>query len=227
MVRHGFTKEKVFALTFDDGPFPHYTRQVLQILLENHIHATFFMIGKMVREFPKIARAVKAGGHVIGNHTWAHPTAPLAPQAEVRDTDAILEKTLGIEPVLFRPPYGLMKNGLAQVAEQDRQTVVLWSASGADWSKKATSGSIASQILKMARPGGIALLHDGGGDRSPTVAALPRIIRELSAQGYRFVTVPELLAMSKLPKPRKAPQKPKIRAIEKLVSPLKTSHGAA
>ena len=223
VVRHGFTKEKVFALTFDDGPFPRYTREVLAILRENHIRATFFMIGKMVREFPKIAHAVQADGHVIGNHSWAHPAAPRAPQAEVRDTDAILEKTLGVEPVLFRPPYGILDNGLAKVAEQDKQTVVLWNSVGADWSKKATTGSIASQIIKMARPGGIALLHDGGGDRSATVAALPRIIRELSAKGYRFVTVPELLAMSKLPQPQK-PRKAKPHAAKKAGAGTKTKH---
>ncbi len=220
-MRHGYTKEKVFALTFDDGPFPKYTKEVLAILRQNHIRATFFMIGKMVHEHPKLARAVQAEGHVIGNHTWAHPAEPRAPQNEVRETDAILEKTLGIQPVLFRPPYGKLSNGLAQIAKEDKQTVVLWNSVGADWSKKATTGSIASQIIKMARPGGIALLHDGGGDRSATVAALPRIIKELTAQGYRFVTVPELLAMSELPKPKKAkPLKVKSHIAKKPASGL-------
>jgi chitin deacetylase len=199
MLRHGVTHEKVFALTFDDGPHPLYTPQVLAILNAAQVPATFFMVGKMVRAHPAQARMVLAQGYVVGNHTWSHPSKTRSPGHEVRATDAVIERVLGVTPTLFRPPYGLMNNGLAKVAEADKKIVVLWSAVGADWSHRATPGSIASRIIKEARPGGIALLHDGGGNRSATVAALPRIIGELRAHGYRFVTVPQLLAMSRPP----------------------------
>jgi len=190
------TGQKVFALTFDDGPQPRYTREVLDILKRNHIHATFFLIGKMVKEFPKVAREVADAGHVIGNHSWSHPSKPKDPVAEFRKTDTELVRVLGRRPDLFRPPYGLLHNGLAQTAEKSGDAVILWNSVGADWSKKATVGSIASQVLNLARPGGIALLHDGGGNRSNTVAALPRIISSLRGQGYRFVTIPQLLRIS-------------------------------
>jgi len=187
------TAQKVFALTFDDGPQPRYTHEVLDILRANHIRATFFQIGVKVKQFPRIARDVSDAGHVIGNHTWSHPSHPENARAEFDNTDAILTRVHGKRPNLFRPPYGLIHNGLADVAKAHGDAVILWNSVGADWSKKATSGSIVSQILRLAKPGGIALLHDGGGNRSATVAALPRIIDALRAQGYRFVTVPELL----------------------------------
>jgi len=189
------TRQKVFALTFDDGPQPRYTRQVLDILRVNHIRATFFQIGVKVKEFPRIARGVSEAGHIIGNHTWSHPSHPKNARAEFENTDAILTRVHGHRPDLFRPPYGLIHNGLADIAKARGDAVILWNAVGADWSKKATSGSIASQILRLAKPGGIALMHDGGGNRSATVAALPRIINTLRSQGYRFVTIPELLRL--------------------------------
>jgi len=189
------TKRKVFALTFDDGPQPHYTREVLDILKANHIRATFFQIGVKVKEFPKIARGVSEAGHIIGNHTWSHPSHPKNARAEFENTDAILVRVHGKRPDLFRPPYGLIHNGLADVAKAHGDAVILWNSVGADWSKKATSDSIATQVLRLAKPGGIALLHDGGGNRSATVAALPRIIDTLRTRGYRFVTIPELLRL--------------------------------
>jgi peptidoglycan-N-acetylglucosamine deacetylase len=210
VVNHGYTEQKYIALTFDDGPQPHYTRQILDILAAHDIRATFFMIGKMVKAYPKLAREVRDGGHAIGNHTWGHPSEPKNPRAEVDDTNAILEKTLGIKVELFRPPYGILNNGMAPVARQEKQTVVLWNSVSSDWAKTATAETIYTQTLKLARPGGIVLLHDGGGDRSATIAALPRIIKELSSQGYRFVTIPELLALSKAPQPRKVSSKTRV-----------------
>lgn len=189
------TRQKVFALTFDDGPQPRYTRKVLDILKQNHIRATFFLIGKMVKEFPNIAREVAAEGHVIGNHSWSHPSKPKDPLGEFVKTDAEIVRVLGRRPDLFRPPYGLLHNGLAQTAEKHGDAVILWNSVGSDWSKTATSDSITHAVLGLAKPGGIALLHDGGGNRSKTVAALPRIISSLRSQGYRFVTIPQLLRL--------------------------------
>lgn len=211
---HGYTKEKVIALTFDDGPFPRYTHQVLEILEKNEIRATFFMIGSMVKAYPKIAREVRDAGHVIGNHSWSHPSRPKDPVGQVHNTDVILRSTVGEISPIFRPPYGIMKNGMAAAAEKEKQSVIIWSSAGSDWSKKSTANSIYTQVMRYIHPGGIILLHDGGGNRSATVRALPDIIAKLRSEGYRFVTVPELLSMSKKPaeKPKIAKNKGKTKA---------------
>jgi len=186
--------QKVFALTFDDGPWPHYTEQVLKVLEENHIKATFFMVGSALHDYARYGVMVRDAGHVIGNHSWSHPSHPKDPVGEITRTDAEIRKDLGISPTLFRPPYGLLKNGLAKQAAREHYPIVLWSCSGVGWQKPGAE-RIASLIVSQARPGGIALLHDGGGNRSQTVAALPIIIRELRQRGYRFVTIPQLLRM--------------------------------
>lgn len=204
--------DKVFALTFDDGPWPTYTRQILKILKEHDVKATFFMVGSVVREYPQIAREVKAAGHAIGNHSWSHPSRPRDAVGEIRKTDAAL-RDLGVsKTTLFRPPYGMLKNGLAKQAMKDKQVVLIWSADSNDW-KRPGANRIANAILNQATPGGIALMHDGGGAREGTVAALPRIISELKERGYKLVTVPELLKHRYIapPKPKKTPQVKKVQ----------------
>lgn len=186
--------DKVIALTFDDGPWPRYTKEVLQVLASRNVKATFFMIGREVQQRPELVREVHNAGHVIGNHSWDHARKPRNPADEIVRTDAAIKKAIGVESTLFRPPYGQMKNGMATHAMRKGQCVVIWSADSSDW-KRATAGSIAERILQQARPGGIALFHDGGGARGSTVAALPRIIDTLRDRGYRFVTIPQLLAL--------------------------------
>jgi chitin deacetylase len=195
--------DKVIALTFDDGPWPRYTREVLQVLASRNVKATFFMVGREVERRPDVVREVHDAGHVIGNHSWDHARKPRNPADEVLRTDAAIKKATGVESTLFRPPYGEMKNGMAARAAREGQCVVIWSADSNDW-KHATAQSITQRILRQARPGGIALMHDGGGNRASTVAALPHIIDTLRDRGYRFVTVPELLALrqTKAAKPR-------------------------
>ena len=194
------TSKKVFALTFDDGPDPAYTPQFLALLKQYRVPATFFMVGSMVRAHPATALQVKAAGFPIENHSWSHPRTPKFPVAEITRTDAILLSTLGTRPTLFRPPYGLIGNGMASAAQKEGEKVVIWSCLGADWDKKNTPAQIAAKVLGRARSGGIALLHDGGGNRSRTLAALPTIIETLQARGFRLVTVPELLRLG-TPKP--------------------------
>jgi peptidoglycan/xylan/chitin deacetylase (PgdA/CDA1 family) len=189
------TKEKVFALTFDDGPHPTHTPQVLAALKKRGVKATFFMVGSMVRAYPKMAQTVYKAGHPVANHSWSHPFKSKSPKAEVEHTGAIIKKVVGVRSTLFRPPYGLLHNGLADSALKRGESVVIWSSYGADWDKNATSRTIAAKVLRHASPGGIALLHDGGGHRSETVAAVPIIIDTLKKHGYRFVTVPQLLKM--------------------------------
>lgn len=198
---------KVFALTFDDGPWPIYTRQILRILKENNVKATFFMVGSVVREYPKIAREVVAQGHAVGSHSWSHPSRPRNAVAEIQKTNVALRE-IGVRNTMFRPPYGLLKNGMAQQALKEKQAVFIWSADSHDW-KKPGARRIANAILNQATPGGIALMHDGGGAREGTVAALPIIISELKARGYKLVTVPELLKHRYIvpPKPKKVDPK--------------------
>jgi peptidoglycan/xylan/chitin deacetylase (PgdA/CDA1 family) len=194
--------EKVFALTFDDGPWPESTRQVLRILADNNVKATFYMVGQEVLRRPEIAREVRDAGHAIGNHSWDHPSRPRDATRQVVRTDNEIKKVLGFAPTTFRPPYGLLKNGMARQAMRDGQPVLLWSADSTDWSRPGVA-RIASRVLNQAGPGGIALMHDGGGPRGQTIAALPRIIDGLRSRGYRFVTVPELLKMRYIaPKPK-------------------------
>jgi len=207
--------QKLFALTFDDGPWPEHTEQILEILDEHNVKATFYMVGQMVREYPKIAKKVRDGGHSIGSHSWSHPSRPRDPKAEIEKTTSEITKVLGLPPSTFRPPYGLLKNGLAREAMKAKMPVIIWSADSDDW-RRPPASRLARNVLNQATPGGIALMHDGGGPRARTVQALPVIIRELKARGYRLVTVPEILKARYI-----APPKPKTKARPKPAATVK------
>lgn len=189
--------DKVVALTFDDGPGPKNTVQVLEILKKNNVKATFFMIGSMVQAFPKIAKQVADDGHVIGNHTWHHwyrrmDTATAA--KEIDRTADIIYKTTGEKTTLFRPPGGFLHNGLVDYAKNHHYAVMMWSGESGDAERRSPQvPGLVKNVIKSAKPGGIILMHDGGGNRAKTVKALPQMIADLKAQGYRFVTIPELL----------------------------------
>ncbi|MDZ7964657.1 MAG: polysaccharide deacetylase family protein [Nostoc sp. DedSLP03] len=189
--------EKVIALTFDDGPSPKNTAQILEILKKNDIKATFFMIGEMVKYFPQVAKQVAADGHIIGNHTWHHwyRHMDLATAAnEIDRTAEIIYKTTGEKTTLFRPPGGFLNNGLAEYAKNEKYAVMMWSEQSGDAERRSPQvPGLVKNVLKYAKPGAIVLLHDGGGNRSKSVKALPEMIAGLKAQGYRFVTIPQLL----------------------------------
>jgi peptidoglycan/xylan/chitin deacetylase (PgdA/CDA1 family) len=189
--------EKAIALTFDDGPSPKNTAQMLDILKQNHIKATFFMVGEMVQSYPQIAKQVADDGHVIGNHTWHHwyRRMDIATAAsEINKTADIIYKTTGEKTTLFRPPGGFLHNGLVDYAKNQNYAVMMWSNQSGDADRHSPDvlGQV-KNVLKGAKPGSIVLMHDGGGNRSKTVKALPQIIAGLKSQGYRFVTIPELL----------------------------------
>lgn len=193
------SNEKVIALTFDDGPGPKNTAQVLEILKKNNIKATFFMVGQMVKYFPQIAKQVAADGHVIGNHTWHHWYFQMdgaTAASEIDRTADIIYKTTGEKTTLFRPPGGFLNNGLAQYAKNKKYAVMMWSEESGDAERGLPQvPMLVKNVLKYAKPGAIVLLHDGGGNRSKSVKALPEMIAGLKAQGYRFVTIPQLLEM--------------------------------
>ncbi len=190
--------EKVIALTVDDGPWPETTEQMLDIFDQNNVKATFFWIGKSIENSPEIARLVVAKGHAIGNHTWNHPydQMDLATAAnEIDRTAKLIYETTGVKTTYFRPPGGVLNNGLAKYAKEQNYSVVMWSVTSADTDPRAQPEAFVKNVLKGAKPGAIVLMHDGGGDRSRTVKALPEIIAGLKKEGYRFVTIPELLEM--------------------------------
>jgi peptidoglycan-N-acetylglucosamine deacetylase len=191
-------KEKAIALTFDDGPWPTTTVQVLNILKQNNIKATFFWIGKSLQAQPDVARRVVADGHVIGNHTWHHwyfRMNPATAAAEIENTAKLIYDTTGVKTTLFRPPGGFMHNGVVAYALRKNYTVTMWSSEPGEFRPSNTVAGYVTTVLSQAQPGAIVLMHDGGGNHSKTVQALPQIIARLRQQGYRFVTVPELLEM--------------------------------
>jgi len=200
------TTDKVVALTFDDGPNEPYTGQVLKILRDNNIRATFFLIGENVEIYRDAAREIAREGHVLGNHSYSHPFLLAVEPSnyegkQIDRNEQILEAVTGVHCTLFRPPLGIYTPWLLRAAAKRGLTSIGWSDDGNDW-HDLSSAQIASKILKNAQPGNIILLHDGlnlshGIDRSKTVDALPIIIAKLKAQGYRFVTVPELLRMDR------------------------------
>jgi peptidoglycan-N-acetylglucosamine deacetylase len=189
--------EKVIALTFDDGPWIKSTSQVLEILKKNNIKGTFFVVGQMLQEHPDLGKRIVAEGHVIGNHTWHHWYHYMNPQAsafEVDNTSNLIYKVTGVKTSLFRPPGGIRTNGPYAYAKNQKYASIMWSSDSVDYSRPSVTKLI-SNVMREAKPGGIVLMHDGGGNRSNTVQALPQIISNFRKQGYRFVTISELLEL--------------------------------
>jgi len=183
---------KGIALTIDDGPNPIYTPQVLRLLEKYRVNATFSMIGMEVDTYPGVAREVAAAGHVIANHTWSHPDlaimAPSAVADQMKRATAAIHKETGRVPTLFRAPYGAWSPAVMSQCARSGMTPVDWSVDPRDWSLPGTA-SIVSNIMTNTRTGSIILEHDGGGDRSETVAALKIVLPRLLAAGYHF-TIP-------------------------------------
>lgn len=187
-VTKGPRRGRKVALTFDDGPSL-YTQQVLRILKKYDVESTFFTVGQQVEGYPADARKILAQGHELANHSTHHASLPGA--ADMRRTNSIIKRTTGFRPCLFRPPGGAVSSGVFGAAAQEKLKVVNWNIDTSDW-RLPGSGSILNSI-KSASSGSIVLMHDGGGPRSQTVAALAAGIESLQRRGYRLVTVTELL----------------------------------
>jgi peptidoglycan-N-acetylglucosamine deacetylase len=161
------------------------------------------MIGQPLKSFPEIGKKVLADGHVIANHTqhhWYHRMSPLVAQREIEDAAKIIKEVLNVETAYFRPPGGVLTNGLVEYAHKHNQSVNMWSVdSGDSHPKRPSSEALIKTVLDGATPGGIVLMHDGGGSHINTAKAVPEIIAKLRAEGYKFVTVPELLELSSAP----------------------------
>jgi peptidoglycan/xylan/chitin deacetylase (PgdA/CDA1 family) len=194
-VRAAGAQHREIALTFDDGPGP-YTPQVLSVLERTHTPATFFEVGVEEEYFHASTAKIVARGYPIGDHTENHsPMSQLSPKDQQRQ---LLEQTAAIGdygapfPHLFRPPFGLWNATTLKLLEKYRMLMVLWSVETGDYELPGVD-AIVHRAVDGARPGAIILMHDAGGNRSETVAALPLIIAKLRARGYKLVTIPRLL----------------------------------
>lgn len=201
---HARTEERVVALTFDDGPCHPYTGELMEVLRGEQVRATFFMVGNNVVREPNLAAEV-ASEHAVGNHTFTHPHLTWSRPGTVREElergqEAIHEAT-GAVPSIFRVPHGWYGPQVISGAQDLGMHCIGWSVMAWDWNKPPQE-TIQRRILHGAGPGGVTLLHDGQdteaypkADRSRTIAAVPHIIESLKADGYRFATVPELMAL--------------------------------
>ncbi|RXJ02056.1 polysaccharide deacetylase family protein [Anaerobacillus alkaliphilus] len=188
------------ALTFDDGPDPRFTEQVLDILAENNVPATFFVMGSRAIAYPEIVQRMVSDGHIIGNHTYFHPNlvkeGDLATlEREVNRTEDTLNDIIGYRTKLFRAPYGFLYNELVEKIAELNYSIIVWSVDSLDWQEDPPT-VIAQNVLDNVQPGAIILMHDGGdwdADRTNTIESLREIIPSLKQQGYEFVTVPTLL----------------------------------
>lgn len=182
------------ALTFDDGPWPHTTQQMLTILSQRQAPATFFVVGRQVERYPELVRREVAAGMALGSHSYSHPQPfDRLPVARIRDEITRGRRTLvplRIHPVGFRPPGGAASPAVTAAAQEFGDRTVLWSVDPADWQPGVTANQLVQRVLAAARPGAIVLLHDGGGNRSATVAALPAIIDGLRRLGLTLTVVP-------------------------------------
>lgn len=192
------TRDKVVALTFDDGPHPVFTPEVLRLLDRYHVKATFFVVGSQARRYPEIVRSMAVKGHVIGNHTYSHPrnlelTTAAQIEREIDACNAVVESLTGKRPNLFRPPHGLINYQILGLARNRGCRTVLWSVC-ADNHTAPTPRMMADRVLRAVSPGCIILVHDGGtGIRWKDVQATRIIVESLIKNGYRFVTVTDLL----------------------------------
>lgn len=183
------SNDKQIALTFDDGPDPHSTVQILEILKKYNAKATFFMLGSRVEYYPDTAKAVKDAGHEIGNHSWNHPDLSKLPLAkaleEINRTKAIIEKVTGEKPTVFRPPYGAYTE---QLSKQTIPPIILWDVDTLDW-KYRNSAKLFNEVKRSATNGSTVLMHD---IHQSTADGLESVMAYLQSEGYTFVTVSEL-----------------------------------
>ncbi len=183
---------KYVVLTFDDGPDPTYTPRILDILQKYDAKATFFEVGKNVQRHPELTRQIHELGNSVQNHTWTHADLRKLSAAsfvdQIQSTDEMIREQTGETPGYLRPPYGGVNALVTQRARGLDKDLVLWDVDSRDWSKPGTA-AIVKRVLAGAKNGAVILMHDGGGNRSETVAALPTILKTLKAKGYGFETL--------------------------------------
>jgi peptidoglycan/xylan/chitin deacetylase (PgdA/CDA1 family) len=178
------------ALTFDDGPDPTWTPRVLRLLALAHTRATFCVVGREVAKHPELVRAIVKGGHALCNHTWSHDEllahrSPAVMRAELARTQAAVRAATGVTPTLFRAPGGAWSPAVEREARRQGMTPLKWQVDPRDWARPGAK-YVVGVVLATVRPGAVVLLHDGGGDRSQTLAALSFLLPRLRQMGYSF-----------------------------------------
>ena len=192
------TEEKIIALTFDDGPHPRYTDEILDILSEYNVKATFFVIGKNAELYKKQLKRIVSEGHEIGNHTYSHVTSGKVTEAEfqheLEKTHEIIKSITGIDTTLFRPPTGYCDVTTVKSAARLNYKIIVWTVDTKDWAHVSTE-NIVSNVKNYVSGGHIVLFHDYVTAPSPSPRALSVLIPHLISLGYRFVTVSELISL--------------------------------
>jgi peptidoglycan-N-acetylglucosamine deacetylase len=192
---------KQIAFTYDDGPNDPHTFHLLDVLARHEVKATFFLVGRFVRERPDIAREIVNAGHVVGNHTFTHPSLIFTSESEIRkelaDCRSILEDTLGQHSNLFRPPFGGRRPAVLRIVRELNLEPVMWNVTGYDWNAPPAA-QIEAKCAKQIRGGDVILLHDGGhrgmgADRSQTVIATDHLISRYKHKGYEFPTISKMM----------------------------------
>lgn len=199
---HGSRRRgRVVALTFDDGPSD-YTPQMLDVLRRHHAVATFFVLGNQLRysaDHRHFVRVALRDGHAVGDHTYDHANllglSPTAARNDILWGRAFLQRASGFTPCIFRAPYGAKNDAIVRTAAAMGMNTVQWDVDPTDYARPGRV-AIVNRVLNAVRPGSIVLMHDGGGFRDQSVAALPSIIEQLRHRGYRFRTVPQLLGLA-------------------------------
>jgi peptidoglycan-N-acetylglucosamine deacetylase len=196
---------KQLALTYDDGPNDPHTLRLLEVLARYDVHATFFLIGRYVRERPEIVREIVKAGHTVGNHTFTHRWLIFTSKAEIRSElstcRSALSDAIGEHSNLFRPPFGGRRPAVLRVARELGLEPVMWNVTGYDWNAPPAA-TIQGKVSRRIRGGNVILLHDGGhrqmgADRSQTVLATESLIARYQSEGFEFVTIPAMMKMKK------------------------------
>jgi peptidoglycan/xylan/chitin deacetylase (PgdA/CDA1 family) len=189
------------ALTYDDGPNDAHTLRLLEVLAKHNVHATFFLIGRYVKQHPEIVRDIVQAGHIVGNHTYTHPLLIFKSKGEIREEltqcRSALQDAVGDPSSLFRPPFGGRRPAVLRVARALGLQPVMWNVTGYDWNAPPAE-TIEHKIGKQIRGGDVILLHDGGhkqmgADRSQTVIATDHLIARYKSEGYEFITIPQMM----------------------------------
>ncbi len=197
-------RAKQLALTYDDGPNDPHTLRLLDVLGRHGVRATFFLIGRYVRQRPEMVREVVKAGHVVGNHTFTHPLLTFRSESEIRkelgDCRAALQDAIGEHSNLFRPPFGGRRPAVLRIAREMGLEPIMWNVTGYDWNAPPAA-VIERKVARQIRGGNVILLHDGGhremgADRFQTVVATERLIARYKSEGYEFATIPEMMLKS-------------------------------
>lgn len=192
VLKRGIPTKRYVFFTFDDGPHPEYTIEILKILQRYNLRATFFVLGKKVRSYPEVLEAIKRSGHRIGNHSYSHRFVWIMPpnliEKEFEETDKVVKGIIEEEPSYIRPPWGGNNLALWKHISKDGKGLVLWSLDSKDWMRNISTDDIVRNVLEKVKPGDIILFHDGRWDdiSKKTVEALPRIIEGLINRGYEI-----------------------------------------